>query len=100
MARKALTEKESRNRLTTARYEHARRWMKQQISRTPSYGCRVRLHHLLQEFPRSSAKARLHNRCFLSGRPKSYYRQFGLSRIALREMAYKGVLPGVTKASW
>lgn len=50
--------------------------------------------------PRNSSPVRLHNRCLLSGRPKGYMRQFGISRIAFREMASKGLIPGVKKASW
>ena len=50
--------------------------------------------------PRNSSTVRLHNRCLLSGRPKGYMRQFGISRIEFREMASKGLIPGVKKASW
>ncbi len=50
--------------------------------------------------PKNSAKARLHNRCKLTGRPKGYMRQFGISRIQFREMASSGLIPGVKKASW
>jgi small subunit ribosomal protein S14 len=54
----------------------------------------------LQKLPRNASPVRLHNRCNLTGRPKGYIRQFGLSRIAFREMASQGLIPGVTKASW
>ncbi|MBN1338547.1 MAG: 30S ribosomal protein S14 [Bacteroidales bacterium] len=54
----------------------------------------------LQKLPRNSSYIRIHNRCKLSGRPKGYMRQFGLSRINFREMALQGLIPGVTKASW
>ena len=54
----------------------------------------------LKKLPRNSSKVRLHNRCNLSGRPKGYMRQFGVSRINFREMALKGLIPGITKASW
>jgi len=54
----------------------------------------------LQKLPRSSSHVRLTNRCLVSGRPKGYMRKFGLSRITFRELALKGELPGVTKASW
>ena len=58
------------------------------------------LHLELQKLPRNSSPTRLHNRCQQTGRPHAYYRDFGLSRHNLREMAHKGLLPGVTKASW
>ncbi len=54
----------------------------------------------LQKLPRNSSKVRLHNRCKLTGRPKGYMRQFGISRINFREMASAGLIPGVKKASW
>jgi len=54
----------------------------------------------LSRLPRNSSPIRLHNRCKLSGRPKGYMRQFGISRIAFRELASKGLIPGVKKASW
>jgi len=54
----------------------------------------------LQELPRNSSPIRLHNRCSITGRPKGYMRQFGISRIQFREMASKGLIPGVKKASW
>ncbi len=54
----------------------------------------------LQKLPRNSSKVRMHNRCNMSGRPKGYMRQFGVSRINFREMALKGLIPGVRKASW
>lgn len=54
----------------------------------------------LSRLPRNSSRVRLHNRCSLTGRPKGYMRQFGISRITFREMASKGQIPGIKKASW
>ncbi len=54
----------------------------------------------LSLLPRNSSKVRLHNRCLLTGRPKGYMRQFGISRITFREMASNGIIPGIKKASW
>ena len=54
----------------------------------------------LQKLPRNASPIRVHNRCQLTGRPKGYMRQFGISRINFREMALKGLIPGVKKASW
>lgn len=54
----------------------------------------------LQKLPRNSSPVRLHNRCKLTGRPKGYMRQFGVSRIVFREMVQEGLIPGITKASW
>ncbi len=54
----------------------------------------------LQKLPKNASPVRLHNRCKLTGRPKGYMRQFGISRINFREMALAGLIPGVRKASW
>lgn len=54
----------------------------------------------LAKLPKNSSPVRLHNRCSLTGRPKGYMRIFGISRIQFREMASKGLIPGVRKASW
>ncbi|HOK36286.1 MAG TPA: 30S ribosomal protein S14 [Paludibacteraceae bacterium] len=54
----------------------------------------------LQLIPKNASPVRLHNRCKITGRPKGYMRQFGLSRIQFRELASKGLIPGVKKASW
>ncbi len=54
----------------------------------------------LSRLPRNSSPVRMHNRCMLTGRPKGYMRQFGISRNQFREMAQAGKIPGLTKASW
>jgi small subunit ribosomal protein S14 len=54
----------------------------------------------LDKLPKNSSPVRLHNRCKLTGRPRGYMRQFGISRVTFREMALAGKIPGVTKSSW
>ena len=54
----------------------------------------------LQKIPKNASPVRLHNRCKITGRPKGYMRQFGVSRVKFREMANFGLIPGVKKASW
>lgn len=54
----------------------------------------------LQKLPKNSSKVRMHNRCSLTGRPRGYMRQFGISRVTFREMALSGKIPGIKKASW
>ncbi len=54
----------------------------------------------LQKLPKNSCPTRVHNRCKLTGRPRGYMRQFGISRVTFREMANQGLIPGVKKASW
>jgi small subunit ribosomal protein S14 len=54
----------------------------------------------LQKLPRNASPVRIHNRCSISGRPRGFMRQFGISRVLFRKMASNGLIPGVTKASW
>jgi small subunit ribosomal protein S14 len=54
----------------------------------------------LAELPRNSAPSRIRNRCEITGRPRAYYRKLGMSRIALRELGSKGLIPGLVKSSW
>jgi small subunit ribosomal protein S14 len=54
----------------------------------------------LDKLPKNASPVRLHNRCKLTGRPRGYMRKFGISRVTFREMASKGLIPGVTKSSW
>lgn len=54
----------------------------------------------LQKLPKNSMGIRVHNRCSLTGRPRGYMRQFGISRVTFREMALEGKIPGITKSSW
>ena len=54
----------------------------------------------LQKLPKNASPVRMHNRCKLTGRPRGYMRQFGISRVTFREMANNGLIPGVKKASW
>lgn len=61
---------------------------------------KLEIHRKIQQLPRNSAPSRLHNRCWVTGRPRSYYRDFGLCRNVLRDWAHKGLLPGVVKSSW
>ncbi len=61
---------------------------------------RIKLQIKIDSLPRNSSKIRFRNRCFLSGRPRGVYSKFGLSRIAIRDLAGKGQIPGLTKASW
>lgn len=89
MARKAKIEKLKKQRETVKKYEALRNKMKEE-------GDYVGLGSL----PRDSSKVRLHNRCSITGRPHGYLRKFGVSRIVFREMAYRGEIPGVRKASW
>ena len=65
-----------------------------------NFNLKLELHSKIQKLPRNSAKTRIRNRCWKKGRPRGYFRDFGLSRNVIREMAHQCLLPGVTKSSW
>jgi small subunit ribosomal protein S14 len=100
MAKKSMIEREKKRLHLVNRFFKKRTDLKLQIKSTASFKEQLLLSVQLQKLPRNSSVTRLHNRCFVTGRPKGYFRDFGLSRHVLREMAHKCLLPGVTKASW
>jgi small subunit ribosomal protein S14 len=89
MARKAVIAREKKRERLVAKYADLRAELKANGD-----------YEALDKLPKNSSKVRLHNRCQLTGRPKGYMRQFGVSRVTFREMALKGLIPGITKASW
>jgi small subunit ribosomal protein S14 len=100
MAKKGMIEREKKRQALVAKYSDKREALKEQLAQATSQQERVNLHRQLQQLPRNSARNRLRNRCWATGRSRGYYRDFGLSRHMVREMAHEGLLPGVTKASW
>ena len=101
MAKKSMIAKNKRRIAAVARYAEKRAALVAVIKdANSSYGEKLEAQEALRKLPRDSAKIRVRNRCAMTGRPRGYYRKFGLSRIALREQALAGNLPGVTKASW
>jgi small subunit ribosomal protein S14 len=100
MAIKSLIQRELKRQRLVMKYAKKRENLKELIKKASSLKEKLTLHRKLQQLPRDSSSVRLHNRCLVTGRPKGYYRDFGLSRHVLREMAHQGLLPGVQKASW
>lgn len=89
MARKSVIARELKRRKLVAKYADLRKELKAAGD-----------YEALDKLPKNSSSVRLHNRCQLTGRPKGYMRHFGVSRVTFREMALKGLIPGITKASW
>jgi small subunit ribosomal protein S14 len=89
MARKAIIARERKRERLVAKYADLRSELKEKGD-----------YEALDKLPKNSSKVRLHNRCQLTGRPKGYMRHFGVSRVTFRDMAVKGLIPGITKASW
>ena len=89
MARKSLIAREAKKRKAVEKYAAIRKELKEKGD-----------YEALQQLPRNASPIRLHNRCQFTGRPRGYYRKFGISRLVLREMALRGEIPGIKKSSW
>lgn len=100
MSRKSLIEREKKRKNLVQKYLKKRQQLKLQIKKSMFLEEKFNIHTKLQKLPRNSAPTRLHNRCMISGRPKGFYRDFGVSRHFVRELAHEGFLPGLQKASW
>lgn len=95
-----MIEREKKRQKLVAKYAQKREELLEQFSNATSQQEKLEIHRQIQQLPRNSAPVRLHNRCWMTGRPRGYYRDFGLSRHVFREMAHQGLLPGVVKSSW
>lgn len=101
MAKNSMVEKNNNRAAMTKRFAAKRKALKEVImDRSRPVEERFEAQLMLNELPRNGAKGRIRGRCELSGRPRAVYRKFKLSRIALRDLASRGLLPGVVKSSW
>ncbi len=100
MAKKSMIERDKKRQLLATKYLNQRQKLKEQINESFSLDEKTKLYRKLQSLTRNSAPTRITRRCFVTGRPKAVYRDFGLSRHVLREMAHACLLPGVIKSSW
>jgi len=101
MAKKSSIERNKKRRAMADRYEGKRNELKaiaNDLSRSPEDRFAARMK--LAKLPRNSAKVRIRNRCELTGRPRGTYRKFRMSRIAVRDLASMGRIPGMVKSSW
>lgn len=101
MAKVCMIEREKKRKKLVKRYSAKRAALKAKV-RDLALSPEERFQAVLamSELPKNSAKERVRNRCALTGRPRGYFRKFDLSRIALRDLASRGELPGITKSSW
>jgi small subunit ribosomal protein S14 len=100
MAKKSMIEREKKRIKLTNKYAKKRETLLNEYRNAADFSLKLEIHYKLQQLPRNSARIRIRNRCWKTGRPRGYYRDFGLSRHVLREMAHQCLLPGVTKSSW
>ncbi|NP_050763.1 ribosomal protein S14 (chloroplast) [Guillardia theta] len=100
MAKKSMIERERKREELVSKYEKKRLELKSKLKKTAEYEEKLEVYKKIQEIPRNAFPSRLRNRCWVTGRSRGYYRDFGLSRHVLREMVHDCLLPGVTKSSW
>jgi len=100
MAKKSMVEREKKRIKLNSKYQAKRENLLKQYQTTEDFNLKLEIHSKIQKLPRNSAKIRIRNRCWKTGRPRGFYRDFGVSRHVLREMAHQCLLPGVTKSSW
>ena len=101
MAKLALINREQKRRQTVKKYAARREQLMSIINDSKAtHEARIEARETLQQLPRNSSPSRLRNRCSLTGRPRGVYRKFGLGRNKLREIAMRGEIPGIVKASW
>ena len=101
MAKVSMIEREKKRQKLVDKYAAKRNELKARMKDPEiSLSERVKVSMKLAKLPRNSSPTRLHNRCEVSGRPKAYYRKLRMSRIALRDLASVGQVPGMVKSSW
>lgn len=101
MAKVSMVERDKKRALLANKYAKKRAELKAKIKdKSISMEERFILQMQLNDLPRDSSKSRQRNRCGVTGRPRGFYRKFKMSRIALRELASLGQIPGLTKSSW
>lgn len=100
MAKKSMLEREKKRKKLVEKYSEKRKQILNQLKKVNTLEEQFNLSKIIQKLPKNSSCIRLRNRCWKTGRPRGYYRFFGLCRNALRELAHDCFLPGLTKASW
>ena len=100
MAKKSMIEREKKRLKMYNKYKLKRINLLNQYKNAANFNLKMEIHSKLQKLPRNSAKIRIRNRCWKTGRPRGVFRDFGLSRHVFREMSHQCLLPGVTKSSW
>jgi small subunit ribosomal protein S14 len=100
MAKKSMLEREKKRKDLVSKYAEKRKKILSELKNVYSLDDIFKINEKLQKLPRNSSKIRIRNRCWKTGRPRGFFRYFGLCRNALRELAHDCFLPGIIKASW
>nr|YP_011007451.1 30S ribosomal protein S14 [Sporochnus bolleanus]WAM64880.1 30S ribosomal protein S14 [Sporochnus bolleanus] len=100
MAKKSMIEREKKRERLVAKYSEKRKSLLVEFKNANTFLDQIEVRKKLEKLPRNSSSIRLRNRCWKTGRSRGVYRDFGLCRHMIREMAHNCILPGVRKASW
>ena len=100
MAKKSMIQREEKRKKLIEKYQEKRTRLKSLIKSIDNFEKHIELQENLQKLPRNSLRCRNRNRCWMTGRSRGFYRDFGLSRHVFREMSHDCLLPGVRKSSW
>jgi len=100
MAKQSMIQRERKREHLIIKYANKRAVLKKELSDTNNYKEQLQIYKKFEKIPRNSAPIRHRNRCWVTGRSRGFYKDFGLSRHVLREMAHEGLIPGLKKSSW
>jgi small subunit ribosomal protein S14 len=100
VAKQSIIQRQIKREKLIQKYKEKRSQLLKQFSITQNISLKLQIHKKIEKLPRDSTKIRSRNRCWKTGRGRGFYRNFGLCRHVIRELAHNGVLPGVYKASW
>ena len=100
MAKKSMIEREKKRITLNNKYSFKRLNLLKKYSSATKSTSKLEFHNKIQQLPRNSSTIRIRNRCWKTGRSRGFYRNFGISRHVLREMAHQCLLPGIVKSSW
>ena len=95
-----MIQREKKRERLIVKHKAKRETLKSELLAADSFQDRLALYKKFEKIPRNSAPSRHRNRCWVTGRSRGFYKDFGLSRHVLREMAHDGLIPGLTKSSW
>ena len=100
MAKKSMIERDRKRAKLILKHENKRKKLKALVKQKREFNEQLKVQNMMQKLPRNSAPIRSRKRCWATGRSRGYFRDFGLSRHVLREMAHECLIPGLTKSSW
>merc|ERR1711975_161452 len=100
MAKQSMIQREVKREYLIKKYAIKRTNLKKELKLNTSYKEKLQTYKKFEKVPKNSAPSRHRNRCWVTGRSRGFYRDFGLSRHVIREMAHEGLIPGLTKSSW